>query len=66
MEKPDSGSSSIPSRRDVLKTLAVGSAYSVLGTGLPWAQARDAATLVLKNGRFTTLDAARSEGDRDR
>ena len=44
-------------RRDVLKTLAAGSAYSVLRGALASAQARDVATLVLRNGRFTTLDA---------
>jgi predicted amidohydrolase YtcJ len=51
-------------RRDVLKTLAAASAYSVLGGGAAWTQTAgsgDAATLVLRNGKFTTLDATHPE-----
>ncbi len=47
-------------RRELLKALAVASAYSTLGSGgLARAQAADIATLILKNGKFTTLDGAR-------
>lgn len=48
-------------RRDILKTLAAGSAYSLLGGGLAWTQTGDVATLVLRNGKFTTLDAAKPD-----
>jgi predicted amidohydrolase YtcJ len=48
-------------RRDILKTLAAGSAYSVLGGGLAWALTEDVATLVLRNGKFTTLDAVKPD-----
>src|SRR5687767_5313962 len=43
-------------RRDVLKTLGAGSAYSIVRGALASAQTPDVATLVLRNGRFTTLD----------
>jgi predicted amidohydrolase YtcJ len=46
-------------RRDVLKALAAGSAYSLLGGGLAWAQGGDTPTLILRNGKFTTLDKAK-------
>lgn len=45
-------------RRDVLKLLAAGSVYSVLGGALA---RQDAGTLVLRNGRFTTLDRLKPE-----
>ncbi len=47
-------------RRDLLKGLAAGSVYAILG-GPGWAraQAGDRATLILRNGKFTTLDAAK-------
>jgi predicted amidohydrolase YtcJ len=46
-------------RRDVLKALAAGSAYSLLGGGLAWAQGSATPTLILRNGKFTTLDKAK-------
>ncbi len=46
-------------RRDVLKALVAGSAASALPPGA--AQAADAVTLILRNGRITTLDAAQPE-----
>ena len=42
-------------RRDVLKALAAGSAYAALGNS---AAARESATLIIRNGRITTLDPA--------
>ena len=48
-------------RRDILRMLAAGSAYPVLGASAQaLAQgAPEAPTLILRNGRFTTLDTAR-------
>jgi predicted amidohydrolase YtcJ len=45
-------------RREALAGLAAGSACAVLGSGGP-AQARDGASLVLRNARVTTLDPSR-------
>jgi predicted amidohydrolase YtcJ len=44
-------------RRDVLRTLAAGSAYCAVRGAVGSAQTPDVATLVLRNGKFTTLDA---------
>jgi predicted amidohydrolase YtcJ len=47
-------------RREVLKAAATASAFSLLGNGLAArAQETAAPALVLKNGKFTTLDKAR-------
>jgi hypothetical protein len=47
-------------RREILKALAAASAYSTLGTGgRARAEARAIATVILKNGKFTTLDSSK-------
>jgi hypothetical protein len=47
-------------RREILKTLAAASAHSTLGTGgRARAEARAIATVILKNGKFTTLDSSK-------
>lgn len=45
-------------RRDVLKGLAAG-AVAVLGAECAQSQARDAVTLILRNGQITTLDTSK-------
>lgn len=45
-------------RRDVLKGLAAG-AVTVLGAECAQSQARDAVTLILRNGQITTLDTSK-------
>ena len=46
-------------RRSVLKALLAGSAAAALGHSAAQAQAVDAVTLILRNGKITTLDPAR-------
>lgn len=46
-------------RRSVLKALLAGSAAAALGRGAAQGQAVDEVTLILRNGRITTLDPAR-------
>jgi len=46
-------------RRDVLKAAAAGTASTLLGSSGARAQEAQVADLVLKNGRFTTLDKAK-------
>ena len=49
-------------RRDVLKAFAAGSAYAVLGNGAAVHAAAGAPpTLIIRNGRFTTLDRSNPE-----
>jgi predicted amidohydrolase YtcJ len=50
-------------RREILKALAAASAYSTLGTGgRARAESRAIATVILKNGKFTTLDSFKPNG----
>jgi predicted amidohydrolase YtcJ len=47
-------------RRDILKAAVAGSAYSLLaGSRVAQAQGADMATMIIKNGKFTTLDSAK-------
>jgi predicted amidohydrolase YtcJ len=48
-------------RRDVLKALAAASASAAFGGGSARAQAADQVTLVLRNGKVTTLDRSKPE-----
>lgn len=47
-------------RREVLKAVAAGSAVIALGRGVE-ARASDPVTLILRNGRFTTLDPSKPQ-----
>ena len=47
-------------RRDVLKAAAGGSALALLGAGMVQAQEKEVPAMILKNGKFTTLDSSRA------